>query len=77
MIEVTGKDLRVGDTVKVWWAPKKDTITGFGEYKGRYTHEAPWKGARIAYFALLPVRSGMTILAGDRYEVLNRVGVAV
>jgi hypothetical protein len=53
-----GKQLKVGDTVKVWWG--RDTITALRPYKGPLAHLwAEQGGARLADFALNKV--GMTI----------------
>jgi hypothetical protein len=63
---VRGGDLRVGDTIEVWWSGKRDTITAFRPYNGPLAHLWP-AGVRIAEFALC--RGGMTI-GNDDVEVL-------
>lgn len=66
-VEVNGADLRVGDTIEVWWANHRDTITAMSPYTGPL---ACLKGARIAEFALF--KTGMTIEPGSRHVLLNR-----
>lgn len=68
MKRVRGASLKVGDTVAVWWRPKRDTITALRPYTGPLAHLFP-KGAQIAEFALL--RGGMTIDNDDSYEVTS------
>lgn len=63
-----GADLRVGDTIAVWWANKRDTITRLTPYTGKLASLFP-KGAQIAEFALAP--TGMTIDNEDYYEILS------
>ena len=63
---VQGKDLKVGDTIEVWWTPKRDTITALRPYTGPLERLA---GARLADFALNT--TGMTIEANDDFVVLN------
>jgi hypothetical protein len=61
------EELKVGDTIKVWWNPKRDTIIRIEPYVG------PLKIARnavIAYFGIC--RGGMTMFPGEEYEVVNR-----
>ena len=62
----TGSELQVGDTIKVWWAPNRDTILSLEPYHGPLRHLFP-KGAQIASFAIGP---GMTIDNGDHYELI-------
>jgi hypothetical protein len=64
---VSGADLRVGDTLEVWWTGNRDTITAIRAYTGPL---ACLKGARLADFALL--RTGMTIEPGSRHVVVSR-----
>ncbi len=66
-ITVEGKDLRVGDTIEVWWSPKRDTITALRPYTGPLECLA---GAQLAEFALY--RAGMTIEANHDFVVVNR-----
>lgn len=66
-VEVCGADLRVGDTIEVWWAGNRDTITALRPYTGPL---ACLKGARLADFALL--KTGMTIEPGSRHVLLCR-----
>ena len=66
---LSGLQLRVGDTIKVWWKPGQDTITGLTPYKGPLS--SLWGGkARLASFALYKV--GMTIEPQMMYEVISR-----
>jgi hypothetical protein len=74
---VFGNELKVGDTIKVWWSsaqnmrggkPNEDVITGLRPYTGRIGHLFP-KGAQIASFMYLHV--GMTIDNGDLYTVIE------
>jgi hypothetical protein len=71
-MRVFGKQLKVGDTIEVWWTiagykPRQDTITSLEPYRGPLKI---WKeGAQIAGFALS--RVGMTIDNGDIYEVIT------
>lgn len=64
---VEGKDLKVGDTIEVWWTPNRDTITALRPYTGPLECLA---GAQLADFALN--RTGMTIEATHDFNVLNR-----
>lgn len=66
-VEVSGADLRVGDTIEVWWAGNRDTITALRPYTGPL---ACLQGARLAEFALL--KTGMTIEPGSRHVLLCR-----
>ena len=65
---VLGADLRVGDTIEVWWTPNRDLITSLRPYNGPLAHLFP-HGAQLAEFALL--RSGMTIDNGDEFELVS------
>jgi hypothetical protein len=65
---IDADELRVGDTIAVWWQPGRDTVVSLSPYRGRL--KCLGVGARIAFFALL--RSGMTIAETDRFEVLSR-----
>ena len=50
MIDVMGRDLRVGDVIKVWWSPGHDKIVSLEPYRGPLTCFKD--GAAIARFAL-------------------------
>lgn len=67
-LTLAGSELRVGDTIKVWWKPGQDTILSLEPYRGPYEHGI-LKGARIASFAIGP---GMTIEAGQQYGIVAR-----
>lgn len=69
MVTVSGKDLRVGDTIKTWWTPGRDTIVSMRPYDGTYK-DGLLKGARIAGFAILTV--GMTIEPEMDFTVIAR-----
>lgn len=56
------EELQVGDTIEVWWSPRRDTITRLSPYTGPL---ACLKGAKIASFALN--RVGMTLEPGAIY----------
>jgi len=69
---VTDEELRVGDTIEVWWSsvqiqmggkPNQDIITRIEPYTGPL---ACFKGGHIAYFAYLCC--GMTLEPGGRYQ---------
>jgi hypothetical protein len=64
---VYGKDLKVGDTIKVWWTPTRDTIVSLEPYRGPLGYLFPG-GAQIAGFAVGP---GLTI---DNEDLYNRIG---
>lgn len=66
-----GSELRVGDTIKVWWQPGRDTITGLVPYRGPL--EYLWRddgGAMLAEFAIM--KTGMTIEPLAHFEVIAR-----
>jgi hypothetical protein len=69
-----GRDVKVGDVIRVWWQPTRDRVTALEPYVGKYADrplEHPdWLGARVATFALLPSRQ-MTLLAFDVVEVIE------
>lgn len=61
---VLGRDLKVGDTIEVWWSPRRDTILSLRPYTGRLTCFKA--GAKLAEFALN--QTGMTI-ENDHYSI--------
>lgn len=63
MRQILGKDLKVGDTIEVWWRPRRDTITNLAPYTGPLAYLFK-DGARLAEFAIC--QSGMTV-ENDRY----------
>lgn len=69
MTAVDGKDLRVGDTIEVWWTPRRDTITDLRPYTGKLASLWP-TGARIAGFAICA--TGMTIGNDEQYDLIAR-----
>lgn len=62
-----GTDLRIGDTVDVWWGVGRDTIVSMRPYTGPLAELA---GARVAEFAVN--QRGMTIDPGALFEVFHR-----
>src|SRR5713226_6030876 len=67
-----GKQLRIGDTIEVWWGNGRDTLTALRPYNGPLSHL--WNryvgGARLADFAISKV--GMTIEPQVMFNVLHR-----
>lgn len=61
----TTEQLKVGDVLKVWWRPGRDTITKLTPYDGPLKE---CKGGRMAEFALNP--TGMTCIARDVFEIV-------
>jgi hypothetical protein len=68
---VLGSKLKVGDTIEVWWAPKRDTITALSPYTGTLKRLFP-KGAQLASFAIC--KTGMTIENDNYFTVIARSG---
>ncbi len=66
---ITGDQLRVGDTIEVWWQPKRATITALRPYNPPAVMGLPPGNWRIAQFAVGP---DMTIEPGATYTVLHR-----
>lgn len=67
MIEsIFGAQLKVGDTIKVWWTPGKDTIIKLTSYNGVYKNLPGWEGVKIAEFVIF--KTGMTIFPGEMQE---------
>lgn len=66
---VLSEELRVGDTIEVWWNGNRDTITAIEQYNGPLL---PCLGekTRIAYFAYL--KGGMTIVEGEQHVLIAR-----
>ena len=69
-MNVLGTELRVGDTIEVWWSPNRDTITSLKPYNGPLSYLWPEGQAQLAEFALS--RTGMTIEPHMMFKVLNR-----
>lgn len=67
---VLGSELKVGDTINVWWTGNRDTVLSLRPYTGPLFPA----GAQIATFARNT--TGMTIENGHQYELVGRVGVA-
>lgn len=68
MTQKYGSELKVGDTIAVWWQPNRDRIIGLRPYHGPLAYLFP-NGAQLADFALN--KSGMTIDNGDIFEVID------
>lgn len=66
---VRGRDLRVGDTIDVWWGTRRDTIWAMRPITGPLA-ATTLKDARVASFT--QINSGMTILADQMFEVVGR-----
>jgi hypothetical protein len=66
---VRGSELKVGDTIEVWWSMKRDTITALKPYKGPLEYLWP-EGARSAKFAVSTL--GMTIEPHAAFTVVAR-----
>ena len=62
-----GHQLKVGDTLEVWWKPRRDTITALRPFTGPLADLWP-EGAKIVSFAIL--QGGMTIGGNDVFEVI-------
>jgi hypothetical protein len=62
---VTTAELKVGDTIAVWWGIKRDTIIGLRPYVGPLA-ELLGEGTKIADFALF--KPGMTLEANNQYQ---------
>ena len=70
-MKVRGKDLKIGDTIEVWFRTGRDTITALRPYTGPLAYLFP-EGAQLADFAVS--RVGMTIDNSDMYNVVARAG---
>ena len=71
-MRVKGQDLRVGDTIDVWWAPGRATIIELELYEGPLYHLLKGNAEgepRIAKFTV--GKGGMTIPPGTIYEVVS------
>lgn len=66
--QVKGADLKPGDTIEVWWNPRRDVITALVPYKGPLAYLFP-EGASIAEFGIC--QTGMTIDHGDYFNRIN------
>lgn len=68
--ECQGADLRVGDTIEVWWKDKRDTIRQLMPYNPPAACGLPPGKWQTAYFAINGI--GMTIGPDTTYTVLHR-----
>ncbi len=76
MRRIFGDEIRVGDTIEVWWRPNRDTIISLIPYEGplkRFFEQNG--GAWIAQLALN--KSGMTICAHDPFNLISRIGEVI
>ena len=66
-VVVSGRDLRVGDSLGVWWIPepRRDQIISIRPYAGPLAHLWP-EGAVLVDFASGP---GMSVGLDDRFRV--------
>lgn len=69
MLSKRGSELKVWDTIEVWWQPNRDTIISLEPYNGPIAHIFS-NGAQIARFALNKI--GMTIDNNEIYQVIDR-----
>ena len=69
MTKTRGIDLKVGDTVEVWWLPGGDQIIHLSDYIGPLNHLFPM-GAKTACFMF--GANGMTIDNSAFYNVKSR-----
>lgn len=67
-IELRADELRIRDTIEVWWQPRRDTITALRPYDGPLEC---LKGGFLADFAIN--RVGMTLEPHMRYRVVSRI----
>jgi hypothetical protein len=65
-MKLTTSQLKVGDTIKVWWRPGRDTITALKPYTGPLLNTLG-QGTKLASFALNT--SGMTLEVNAIFEV--------
>lgn len=63
----TTSQLKVGDTIEVWWAPRRDTITSLKPYNGPLL-ALLGEGTKLAEFALN--KTGMTLESGAVFETI-------
>ena len=80
-IKVQGKELRVGDTMRVWWGKQNgmgyDSITRIEpltevEVKGKHKKNmaTPTKGKFLAFFNASTI--GMTIDSAETYDIVEK-----
>lgn len=69
MITIDADDLRVGDTIEVWWQPGRDTVVSLRPYDGPLECI---KDGQIAGFAIS--KTGMTIEPTAQYRLVSRGG---
>lgn len=66
-----GRELAIGDVIKVWWRPGRDVIVSLRPYQGTLT-DLLGEGARIAGFGVN--LTGMTIPAAAIFDVVDTHG---
>jgi hypothetical protein len=69
---IRGRELQVGDTIELWYGPKRGTITEFGPHDD--PHNLFGGEARVAEFA--QTHLGMTIEPDGFYTLLHRAEAA-
>jgi hypothetical protein len=65
---VLARDVKVGDVLEVWWAPRRDIVTAIAPYRGPLEC---MQGGWIFTFALLPVKGGMSVAPGDTFQMIT------
>lgn len=65
---IAANQVKVGDTVEVWWRPRRDTVTAIEPYKGPLEC---MQGGWIFKFALLAAKNGMSVAPGDMFELIT------
>lgn len=71
--EVLGRELQVGDVVRVWWRNEGDMITALDPYTGPLSAELG-EGAQVARFAVNTL--GMTVEPEAPFAAVHRTGDA-
>jgi hypothetical protein len=64
---IEAHEVKVGDTLEIWWAPHRDTVVAIRPYTGRLEC---LKGGWIFRFALLPSKE-MSVAPGDCFQRAN------
>lgn len=64
----TTAQLKIGDTIEVWWRPGRDTITALKPYNGPLLSTLG-EGTKLADFELN--KCGMTLESGAIFEVVK------
>jgi hypothetical protein len=64
-----GKHLKVGDTIEVWWQPKRDTITNMTPHSGKNAYIFEPGGAQ--FFTFQVNQAGISMGNNDHFWVLE------